>query len=137
MKLCPICQLNWIENDQNSCIVCDKRNTNNKHNGSIGGGGKNQTAYFQEEFTFTSQKARYRGKSGFQAYNSKKENVGLIFMCDDSRTPAYKHCELCIYDIYQNQYGEWHRIQSHGGRIEWDKLCQILKEKAEYKVFID
>jgi hypothetical protein len=62
MKLCPICQLNWIENEQNSCIVCDKINTNNKHNGSIGGGGKNPTAHFQEEFTVTMQKISWKKK---------------------------------------------------------------------------
>ena len=94
-----------------------------------GGNGKARITYFQEEFTFTMQKAFYRGKIGFQAYNSKGENVGLVFMCDDKRTPAYEHCELCMYPAYYNQYGEWHRIQSHGGRIKWDKLCEILKQR--------
>ncbi|MBR1975033.1 MAG: hypothetical protein IKA20_04210 [Clostridia bacterium] len=138
MKLCPICQLNWIENDQNSCIICDKTNTNNKHNGSIGGGGiKHPTAYFQEYFTFTNEKGYHRGKNGFQAFNSKGENIGIVFMTDVHKTPAYGHCELCMYPAYYNQYGEWHRITSHGGRIKWSKLCEILKSRTEYKVFID
>jgi len=134
MKLCPKCNLNLIEDNENYCSLCDK--TTLEKNGG-GGNGKARTAYFQEEFIFTSEKAFYRGKSGFQAYNSKQEKVGLVFMCDDPRTPAYEHCELCIYDRYQNQYGEWHRIQSHGGRIKWSKLCEILKQKTKHKVFID
>jgi len=136
MKLCLKCNLNWIEDEKEFCTICDNQKLLGGNNG-IGGGGKNQTAYFQEEFTFTSQKARYRGKSGFQAYNSKGENVGLVFMCDDKRTPAYEHCELCMYPAYYNQYGEWHRITSHGGRIKWCKLCEILKQKEKHKVFID
>ena len=136
MKICPKCNLNWIEEEKEFCAICD----NQKRiivNFPTGGGGKNPTAYFQEEFTFINQTAFYRGKVGFQAYNSKGENVGLVFMCEDKRTPAYEHCELCMYPAYYNQYGEWHRIISHGGRIKWCKLCEILKQKTKYKVFID
>ena len=134
MKLCPKCNLNWIEDNENYCSLCDETTLEKKGGG---GNGKARTTYFQEEFTFTSQKAVYRGKSGFQAYNSKQENVGLVFMCDDKRTPACEHCELCMYPAYYNRYGEWHRITSHGGRIKWDKLCKILKKNLKYTVFID
>ena len=136
MKLCLKCNLNWIEDENEFCAICDNQKQLVGNNG-IGGGGKNPTAHFQEEFTFTMQKAFYRGKIGFQAYNTKGENVGLVFMCDDKRTPAYEHCELCMYPAYYNQYGEWHRITSHGGRIKWSKLCEILKQKTKHKVFID
>lgn len=100
-------------------------------------GAKNPSVYFQEEFIFTNELGYNRGKNGFQAYNSKGENVGIVFMSGDKRTPAYGHCELCMYKPYYNRYGEWHRIQSRGGRIKWDKLCDILKEKETHKVFID
>ena len=136
MKLCPKCNLNWIDDKQAICPVCDDQKTVQRNHG-IGGGAKISTANFQEEFTFTNQRAFYRGKEGFQAYNMKGENVGLVFMCDDKRTPAYEHCELCMYPAYYNQYGEWHRITSHGGRIKWSKLCEILKQKTKHKVFID
>ena len=101
MKLCPKCNLNWIEDEKEFCTICD----NQKQlvgNNSIGGGGKNPTAHFQEEFTFTMQKAFYRGKIGFQAYNSKGENVGLVFMCDDKRIPMNIANFVCILRIIIN-----------------------------------
>ena len=136
MKLCPKCNLNWIEDYKEFCTICANSESSISNNG-IGGGGKHPAAYFQEEFTFTNEKIFYRGKVGFKAYNSKGQNVGLVFMCDDKRTPAYEHCELCMYPAYYNQYGEWHRITSHSGRIKWSKLCEILKQNTKYKVFID
>lgn len=136
MKLCPICELNLIEDEKDSCSVCEKAKTS-PQNGGSSRGGKTLSAYFQEEFTFKNQKGFYRGKLGFQAYNSKGYNVGIVFMCDDPRTPAFEHCELCIYAKYHTQYGEWHRIQSNGGRIKWTKLCEILKQNSKCTVFID
>ena len=136
MKLCPKCNLNWIEEEKDFCSICNNQKTITVNNG-IGGGRKSLTAYFQEEFTFTNQRVSYRGKEGFQAYNMQGENVGIVFMCDDKRTPAYEHCELCIYEDYHTRYGEWHRITSHGGRIKWSKLCEILQQKTNHKIFID
>ena len=136
MKLCPICQLNWIEDTNTHCEVCENKNFAPKNNGGPGGI-KHPSAYFQEFFTFKNESGYHRGKRGFQAFNSNGENIGVVFMTDVHKTPAYGHCELCMYPAYYNRYGEWHRITSHGGRIKWSKLCEILKEKAEYKVFID
>ena len=137
-KLCPVCQTNWIDEQQEKCAVCSGMSQSLvSHNSSGGGGGKHPGVYFHEEFTFTKERAFYRGKFGFQAYNSKGENVGLVFECDVKKTPAYEHCELCIYEKYHNRYGEWHRIQSHGGRIKWSRLCELLKQKSEYRIFID
>lgn len=98
---------------------------------------KHPSAYYHEEFTFTNERTHYRKKNGFRAYNSKGENVGLVFSCDDKRLSAYEHCELCIYSAYHERYGEWHIIKSYGERIKWDKLCEILKTKENYKLFID
>ena len=137
MKLCPKCGLNWIEDKEVLCSVCDQYTESITHRGDNVGGRKHPAVYFKEMFTIKSQMEYYRGKQGFQAYNSKGEKVGIIFMSDDLRTPAYGHCELCIYPAYQNQYGEWHRILSHGGRFKWDKLCELLSQRDEYKMYID
>ena len=135
MKLCS-CGLNWIDDTVDCCEVCNKTQLSLKQ-GKGKSGIKHPMACYSEEFTFTKEKNYYRGKNGFEAYNAKGENVGLVYMCDSMKTSSYGHCELCIYPAYHNRYGEWHIIYSNGGRIKWERLCEILEKKPQYKVFID
>ena len=129
MKLCPKCNLNWIEDDEDCCLVC-RRNVTIR--GGVGG-----RKPINEYFIIINQRAFYRQRNGFQAYNSKGENVGIICMCFDKRTPAFECCELCFYEKYHNRYGEWNRIQSNGGRIKWSRLCELLENKDKIKIFVD
>ena len=96
-----------------------------------------RTLQYDEEFVITSERKDYRRKSGFKAYNSKNEQIGIVFMCDDPRTPAFEYCELCVYKEYVNRYGEWHRIKSYGTRIKWNRLCEILSKQQSFRLFID
>lgn len=118
------------------CEICANKQFDRKNNGSIEGK-KHPSAYFHEEFFFINKRACHRGKQGFQAYNSKDENIGIVYMCDDKDGPSYEHCELCMYSEYHERYGEWHIIKTHGGRIKWSKLCEILQKNGRYTVFID
>ena len=97
----------------------------------------NPTVTFHEHFTFKNEIAECRGKIGFQAYNSAGENVGIVFMEDAKNTPAFEHCTLCMYPAYYNRYGEWHRIRSHGGRIKWNKMEELMETIGHYQLFID
>lgn len=92
---------------------------------------------YNEYFVIKNERKSYRNKTGFKAYNNSNEEIGIVFMCDDERTPAFQHCELCVYQEYVNKYGEWHRIKSHGARIKWQSLCEILNKQKSYKLFID
>ena len=132
MKKCPKCEMNWIEDNEELCSVCLQEMKPVKaqiHETSF--------AYFHETFTFKSESCRYDGKYGFEAYNSKGEHVGIVFMTDDKRIKAYGYCELHFFPQYRERYGEWHRIKSHGNRIAWDFLCNQLKFKNEYTCYID
>ncbi len=133
MKLCPQCNLNWIDDTALICPLCSTEISSQKTGGS--GGGKKIN--YQEQFIFLNKKGFYRGKYGFLAYNSEGENIGIVYMCDDVDSPSYGHCELCNYKDYHNRYGQWHIIFSNGQRIQWTKLCEILENKAKHKVFID
>jgi hypothetical protein len=135
MKCCPICNLNLIEAEKDCCDICvnDMLLVNHK---TINSKGK-KNPLFQEEFTFTNERKSYKGKTGYKAFNSKGDNIGIVYATDDERTPAFGHCELCIYPEHHNQYGEWHRIKSYGERIKWTTLCTFLEHNREYKVFID
>ena len=93
--------------------------------------------YFNETFKITNEKACVKGKCGFKAYNSQGEYVAIVFMTDDKRRVAYGNCEFCFYPKYKQKYGEWHRIISHGGRIKYSTLCEILKKQSSYCIFVD
>ena len=93
--------------------------------------------YFGETFMFTNEKDGYRNHHGYKVFNSKGENIGLVFSSDDKRTPAYGNLELCIFKEFWNKYGQWHRITSHGCRIPWERLCQILSKNSSYECYID
>lgn len=134
-KICPKCGTNFIEDNADMCSMCSKSNR------SLRGQSQNHTprknVSFGETFSFTSEPGFYRGHYGYMAYNSKDEPVGIVFATDDKRSPAYGCCELCIFSYFWNRYGEWHRIQTNGCRIEWKKLCEILTDNNVYKCYID
>lgn len=133
MKKCPRCETNWILDDgEELCEICkrelslpEKRSRQTKPNA------------INDFFTFKSGNYTYKRKSGFMAYNSKGEHVGIVFMTDDKRTPAYGHCELLFFPEYHTRYGEWHRFTSNGERVSWAFLCNYLKTHREYLCFID
>jgi hypothetical protein len=135
-KLCPKCELNYITDNEEVCNICLNETYGIKipetQNHS-----KTANKYFNEEFTFTSVKKKYRGKVGFAAYNSANEEVGIVYMTDDKRSPSYECCELCMYEKYFNKYGEWHRFTSRGAKIKWYHLCEILNKCNSVKFFID
>ena len=133
MKKCPKCEVNWIKDDEELCAVCLKDMFPAKTQVHQ----IRPNVYFNELFIFKTGDYFYDGKHGFRAYNSQGEHVGIVFMTDDDRGPAYKHCELHCFPEYYSRYGEWHRITSHGNRISWEFLCNVLKTQKEYPCFID
>ena len=134
MKKCPRCEINWIQNDADElCEICRQELSLAPTQIHI----PKPNVYFNEWFTFKRGNYVYDNKSGFKAYNEKGEHVGVVFMTNDPRTPAYRHCELHCFPQYYDRYGEWHRITSYGNRIAWAALCNYLENHAEYKCFID
>ena len=91
---------------------------------------------YNDYFIVKNEQKSYCKKEGYRVYNRNNEEIDIIFMCDTARTPAFGNCELCVYNEHK-QYGEWHRIKSHGSRIKWEHLCKVLKEQEEYQLFID
>ena len=134
MKKCPKCELNWIKDDEELCSVC--KNEQSFSTISINTS-KNYSPFFQEYFTFKKPLNQLRGKTGYQAFNSKGQNVGIVFMTDIKTIPSYGYCELCMRPDFYNKYGEWHRIKSHGEKIKWSVLCDALNKQSEYKIFVD
>ena len=89
-----------------------------------------------ETFTFTNEKTfGYGIKDAYKAYNSKNENVGFVFMTNDMRTSSYGCAELRFYTPYKGKI--WWRFTSHGVKIDWKTLSQLITEKGECKYYID
>lgn len=135
MKKCPKCELNYIAGDTEMCSECLKALTIVKDNTKSHK--PHPVLQFKEEFTFRNEKGECDGLRGYKAYNSKDDNVGIVFMTNDKRIPAYGNCELCIYPKFRYRYGHYHRIKSHGGSIKWETLCTSLKTHSIYKCYID
>ena len=93
--------------------------------------------YFGETFTITNERDYVKGKFGFKAYNSQGTCVAIVFMTDDQRVAAYGNCEFRFYPKFKNKYGEWHRILSHGNRIKYQNLCDILNKQSSYSLYVD
>lgn len=90
-----------------------------------------------EHFIFKNEIAEYRGKIGFQAYNTAGENVGIVFPCDNEASPTYGACELRFYEAHHTRYGEGQIVRSHGGKIQWAKLEELLETSGSCQFFID
>lgn len=133
-KKCPICEINYILENEEKCEVCKEKIMYDKNNIVNKGRKTNPIA---EKFTFKNEKVFYRGKNGFQAYNEKGENVGLVYMCDDKRWAAYGKCQLCIYGEYQKEYGQWRIVKSHGAFFDWVELCNYFTSKESVVMYLD
>lgn len=135
MKLCPECELNFIDENADFCSVCK---TAKQRNSSYPVKSRSSRfVNYDEDFTFTGETAYYKRKYGYKAYNSKGDNVGIVYMTDDKRSPSYEYCELCFYSEYKTRYGEWHRFFTNGCKLKWATLCSILKTNSEYVCHID
>lgn len=133
-KICPICNLNYISNNEESCKLCaDKKGVHKTWTRSA----TSNTNKCQGKFTIKNERMRYRGKLGFQAFNDKEENVGIVYMCDDKRLRAYGKCELCFYSNYQKTYGQWHIVKLHGEYYDWLELCKYLTKQKSITLYLD
>ena len=93
--------------------------------------------HYYETFTITNEKGYERSKSGFKAYNSQGEYVGIVFMTDDKRRSSFGNCEFCFCREFRGKYGEWHRITSHGSPIRYSVLCDRLKNQPSLTIYVD
>ncbi len=101
--------------------------------------GRNMTRRytFGENFTVKCELEEYKKKLGYKVYNSRNQNIGIVFSCDDKRATAYGCCEICVYDGFRSTYGQWHIIRSHGEYVKYDEFRKKLISNSELKIFID
>lgn len=95
------------------------------------------TGPIAEYFTIKAEQDEYRGKLGFNAYNSQGRNVAIVYACDDPRQPAFRCCQLCVFSTWQTKYGQWRIIRSNGKYIPFIELRKILSEQKEITIYVD
>lgn len=92
---------------------------------------------YNDDFTFTDTKDKIDGVVGYKAYNSAKENVGIIFKDTDKRLKSYECCALHMHPSFRAKYGTWHTIKNHGQYVKWDDFCAQMTANREVTLHID
>ena len=90
-------------------------------------------------FTFLSEKRvnKKRKRSGFTTLDNEGRVVAVASMHIDERGPSYGQAELCFFDEYVPEFGEWRLVFINKERISFDKLTKLLEENGSCKLTID
>lgn len=134
---CSFCGcLNWvaIEFEQEDECLCDIHKQGielfpNKHDAK-------PRYNFAQEFTFENVPYKYRGFSGYKAYNRGGEFVGIVFSTTNKGV-SFGYCELAFFERYWETFGQYHRITSYGQRVPFAVVEAYLREHEKYICFVD
>jgi hypothetical protein len=109
-KLCPICELNFINNEQEACEVCSNKNSETRS--AVGKICKKtnkpfpQTCMITNETRFIESYEGNAGTLGFQIF-SEDEFIGVV-----AEDPKYEgRAVIRFRNSLKNKYGVWHLIQ--------------------------
>ena len=91
------------------------------------------TFVFKKEIGYN----RIKNKTGFKTFDKTGRNVGVTFMNDDKRRASYGQAEICFYDEYKEEFGEWRLISIDKVRLSFEKLSSTLLQHGSFEVTID
>ncbi len=91
------------------------------------------TFIFKSETGYNKSKRKY----GFLAVDKLGRSVGVVFMHDDKRRVAYGQAEICFFDEYIEEFGEWRLISINKERLSFKKLSELLANQDYYEITID
>ena len=58
-------------------------------------------------------------------------------MNDDERKPSYGQAEICFYDEYKEDFGQWRLISIGKIRLSFKRLKSILLQQGSFVTMID
>ena len=76
-------------------------------------------------------------KQGFLAADKSGRNVGVVFMNDDKRKQSYGQAEICFFDEYVDEFGQWRLVSINKERVSFKELSKILDQQGDYELTID
>ena len=90
-------------------------------------------------FTFLSEERfnKERNRSGFTTLDNEGRVVAVASMHTDKRGPAYEQAELCFFDEYVSEFGQWRLVSINKERLSFNKLIKLLEENDSCKLTID
>lgn len=91
------------------------------------------TFVFKKETGYNKSKCKH----GFLAFDKSGRSVGVVFMNDDERKQSYGQAEICFFDEYIKEFGQWRLVSINKERISFKKLSKILDQQGDYEVTID
>ena len=117
-------------NPSTATISCLKENKQNH---------KPLTYCSKNTFTFVREKAgnKERNRYGFITYDNENRFVAVASMHTDERGPAYGQAELCFFDEYVPEFGQWRLVSINKERLSFNKLIKLLEENGSCKLTID
>ena len=70
-------------------------------------------------------------------FDKTGRHVGVTFMNDDKRKSSYGQAEICFYDEFKEEFGQWRLVAINKERLSFHKLTNILEENGSYEATID
>ena len=117
-------------NQRTATISCFKKNKQN-HNPL--------TYCSKNTFTFVREEAgnKERNRYGFIIYDNENRFVAVAAMHTDKRGVAYGQAELCFFDRYASEFGQWRLVSIGKQRLSYARLTSILNEKGSFTATLD
>ena len=138
-KKCPICDLNWITENEEMCPTCAEEHRK-------GGGEQVFIKPSAQECTILSKKDTIDPNEhcsstvwGFIVLDQKDKKLGVI--CEDNKYKDHR-AVIRYYNEYETIFGVWHKISSHGVKISTIDIDNMLIEavkagRTSVKLWID
>ena len=70
-------------------------------------------------------------------YDKTGRNIGVTFMNDDKRRSSYGQAEICFYDEYKEDFGQWRLISIDKVRLSFERLKSILSQHESFETIVD
>ena len=91
------------------------------------------TFVFKKEIGYN----KIKNKTGFLTFDKAGRNVGVTFMNDDERRSSYGQAEICFFDEYKGEFGEWRLIFIDKVRLSFERLESVLIQHESFEATID
>ena len=136
-KKCPICDLNWILEDEECCKICKENNFGQQKNPILRGPRNHNLLHDLCKIsiyidTVPPNVHVSHNVTGYKLSDSKGIQLGVVL--EDSNNKRKGRAVIRFYNEIENQYGTWHTVISRAGPVMFSDIIRNVKltrEKGE------